>query len=108
METPKQDPRTLLILHLTQIAQLSMLRPDTLAISGVLFALVGAAVVNKDTEFALAIEPEVVKMQKELKAKLAEAEEEARLAEVEGEKAIGEEGLEDEINDFFDKNEIIH
>ncbi len=106
METPKQDPRTLLILHLTQIAQLSMLRPDTLAISGVLFALVGAAVVNKDTEFALAIEPEVVKMQKELKAKLAEAE--AELAETEGEKAVGNLGVDDEINDFFDKNEIIH
>jgi len=88
------------ISQLMIMSQVTQISPDTLALSTLIHAVTGAALLNKEAELALLVMPHIEKMKVEA---------EALLAEIQGEKAKTEKSeVVDEDKEFFDKSEIIH
>lgn len=84
-----------LIAHLVVIAKLTLLKPETMAISAMLHGIIGAAIIGKDAELALSMEDTIKSFKAAVEAELAKAEAEET------------KNTPDPDADFFDKNEII-
>ena len=95
-EFKKMSPvKNAVIAQLMLMSQVTQISPDTLALSALIHAVTGAALLNKEAELALLVMPHIEAMK---------AEAEALLADIQNEK--GEKQSDPDL-DFFDKSEII-